>query len=571
MSTTRPISRETGSGPIVPRPEVVPLTPRPRYIGLGTSFYSTAMTRRQLLQLAAAAPLPGEHVLDNGISLPDSWPPRRDSLPYEPMPVPYLESPPQVIPIDTGRQLFVDDFLIAESTLTRVFHSAEYHPACPIVRPDRPWETNAAGPVAMPFSDGVWYDPNDRLFKLWYMAGYWGPLAYASSTDGIHWEKPPVGVRPGTNIVLDIPRGSTTVWLDHRTEHPGRRFKLFRQIASAPPTFALHFSPDGIHWSGPVALSGTSKDRSTLFYNPFRKVWVYSLKDDNRDGRMRRYWENRDIIAGFDWTKRTAPPWVGADPLDAQRPGLRSPAQLYNLDCVAYESLLLGLFTIWRGQPSDRAKPNEVLAGFSRDGFHWSRPHRKALLAVSERHGDWNWANVQSAGGCLLVVRDKLYFYCSARAGVPGSKDSGVCTTGLATLRRDGFASLQAGTAGGTMTTRPVEFTGAYVFVNAAAASGELRVEILDSAGKPALQCSAANCEPIRADGTCIPVRWKGVKELSRIHGLPLRFRFHLRSGALYSFWVSPNESGASRGYVAAGGPGFTGPVDTVGQASYDT
>jgi hypothetical protein len=37
-------------------------------------------------------------------------------------------------------------------------------------------------------------------------------------------------------------------------------------------------------------------------------------------------------------------------------------------------------------------------------------------------------------------------------------------------------------------------------------------------------------------------------------------------NGRLYSFWVSPDASGASYGYVAAGGPGFTGPTDTVGE-----
>jgi len=47
--------------------------------------------------------------------------------------------------------------------------------------------------------------------------------------------------------------------------------------------------------------------------------------------------------------------------------------------------------------------------------------------------------------------------------------------------------------------------------------------------------------------------------------GHVVRFRFCLTNGRLYSFWVSPNESGASCGYVAAGGPGFTGPTDTVG------
>jgi hypothetical protein len=43
--------------------------------------------------------------LYNGIVLPDAWPPDTlDPNCYAPMPVPYLENPPDVIPIDVGRQ-----------------------------------------------------------------------------------------------------------------------------------------------------------------------------------------------------------------------------------------------------------------------------------------------------------------------------------------------------------------------------------------------------------------------------------------------------------------------------------
>ena len=50
---------------------------------------------------------------------------------------------------------------------------------------------------------------------------------------------------------------------------------------------------------------------------------------------------------------------------------------------------------------------------------------------------------------------------------------------------------------------------------------------------------------------------------LALLAGRPVRFRFHLANAKLYSFWVSPDLSGASHGYVAAGGPGFTGAMDT--------
>src|SRR5205823_2009324 len=112
-----------------------------------------------------------------------------------------------------GRQLFVDDFLIERTTLKRTHHRAEYHPASPVLRPDRPWEKlGAQGPAAMVFSDGVWYDPKDRLFKMWYMAGILRATAYATSTDGIRWTKPALDVRKATNLVQEEPRDSSTTW-----------------------------------------------------------------------------------------------------------------------------------------------------------------------------------------------------------------------------------------------------------------------------------------------------------------------------------------------------------------------
>src|SRR5262249_24812334 len=133
---------------------------------------------------------------------------------------------------------------------------------------------------------------------------------------------------------------------------------------------------------------------------------------------------------------------------------------------------------------------------------------RRAFIPVSENHGDWNWGNVQSAGGCCLVVGDQLWFYVSGRAGVRGSPASGVCSTGLATLRRDGFASMDADAAGGTLTTRPVRFRGKHLFVNANAAAGELRAEVLDASGKALEPFTLANCEPARGDRTLLAVRW---------------------------------------------------------------
>jgi hypothetical protein len=521
----------------------------------------------------------------NGVRLADPWPPRRRSLADMPITPPYLIDPPAVIPIDVGRQLFVDDFLIERMSLVRTFHRADYHPANPVLTPAMPWEKHDSyadrththpNPAAMPFSDGIFFDPQSRLFKMWYMGGYQENTCYATSTDGIHWNRPSLDAA-GTNIVRSAHRDSSTVWIDLHEADPGRRYKM----ASWHQYYLEQFiSPDGVHWTK-TGDSGYAGDRTTFFYNPFRNVWVFSLRSASEAGpRHRLYWETKDFVGGTRWKQNDPVLWVGADKMDPMRPDYHIPTELYNLDCVAYESIVLGLFTIFRGERPQREKPNDVCIGYSRDGFHWARPDRDVFLPVSEHPGDWNWANVQSAGGGCLVVGDTLYFYVSGRQGVIGTSDPGVCSTGLATLRRDGFVSLdhpgsersvqrvQTGShalAPGTLITRAVRFSGNHLFVNIAAPGGELRAELLDVDGNTIAPYSSATCVPVRGDSTCARVVWTSAADLASVANRPVRFKFTVTNGSLYAFWVSADPNGASRGYVAAGGPGFTSDIDTVG------
>lgn len=544
--------------------------------------------------------------LCNGIVLPDNWPPRADPK-YQPMPVPYLDRKniPAVIPIDVGRQLFVDDFLIESTTnLVRTYHRADYHPANPILKPDRPWETfqardwekvgdtpasdehrklrlyNRRRPTACAFSDGVWWDPQEQIFKLWYMGGFNKSTCYATSHDGIHWQKPLLDVEPGTNIVLRHNRDSATIWLDRNETDPSRRYKMF--VTEEHPAWTIdyalvvRFSPDGIHWSKPLTPPQHLGDRTTVFYNPFRQVWAFSIRSAHGGiGRDRSYREHTDILA--PWDSALTVFWTGADPLDPRNPDPRLrhiQPELYNLDCMAYESLLLGQFCIWQGEepapPGGRPNPkrNQIFLGFSRDGFHWYRPDRRPFMGCNSQDPKaWNWGNVQSVGGGCLVLGDKLHFHCSGWSKAHDPKDPlPVLSTGLATLRRDGFASMDAGDVSGTLTTRPVCFRGKHLFVNIDSGSGgQLRVVALDKQGKPIEPFTLDACLPLTADKTLLQVKWAGGSDLSRLAGQAVRFRFHLRNAKLYAFWISPRASGASYGYVAAGGPGLTGDRDTVG------
>lgn len=517
--------------------------------------------------------------LYNGVTLPATWPPQL-RLPFaHPVTPPYLADPPAVIPIDVGRQLFVDDFLIARTNLTRTTHRAQYHES-PVLRPERPWEVRdeyaertqtIPNPTAMPFSDGVFYDPEDRLFKMWYMGGYSMATCLAVSADGIAWRRPAFDVVPGTNIVDAAHRDSSTVWLDLFETDRTRRYKM---AYWDDHTLHLFVSGDGIHWK-PIGRSPRTGDRTTFFFNPFRRQWVFSIRAElsptRISDRYRRYWESPSFDAMPDWNGREPVAWVKADSADLSRLPAPARPELYNLDCVAYESVMLGLFSIWRGESSTREKINEVVAGFSRDGFHWVRPDRRALLPVSESPGQWNFANVQSAGGCCLVVGDELFFYVSGRTGRPGTDAPGVCSTGLARLRRDGFVSMDwlpgespvlRDPGPGHLVTRPLRFSGRYLFVNADVTGGALRAEALDAVGQPIAPFTRDRSVPVTANGTRLAVTWAGVDSLEALAGRAVRFRFELTRGRIYAFWVSPWPSGESQGYPAAGGPGFGGPID---------
>lgn len=540
----------------------------------------------------AFAAAPSGELLYNGIQLPAQWPPRY----AEPdtaalMPVPYLENKPSVIPVNVGRQLFVDNFLISETDLTPTYHTPDFFAGNPVLEPTEEWENTIEGaPYAAPFSDGIWYDEKDGKFKMWYLAGA-GSIhkqdkqtfytCYAESTDGINWIKPELDLVPGTCLVDSANRDAATVWLDRNEKDPAKRYKLFnveRRPTDRRWQFILKYSPDGIHWSEGVAQSGDLYDRSSVFYNPFRNVWCISMRySTNVSSRSRAYLENEDpeVAVSMAHRVRKGIPdknmvyWFTPDNLEPRHPQFPEVEPgIYNFDAIPYESIMLGQYAVWQGPENNICgklgvqKRNEIMLGYSRDGFHFSRPTHDPFMANDTTDGAWNWGNMQSIGGVPLIVGDSLYFYCSGRRLNDIMWDS-YTSTGLAKLRRDGFVSMGTdGAKKGSLTTEPLTFDGQYLFVNAdlAAKGAEMTVEILDIDGNPIPEYSGKNAIPLKKlDSTKKMVEWKETASLASIIGKPVRIRFNLTKGAeLYSFWISPWTTGESRGYTAGGGPSLS-------------
>jgi hypothetical protein len=79
------------------------------------------------------------------------------------------------------------------------------------------------------------------------------------------------------------------------------------------------FSPDGIHWSKPMLPLVNMLDRTTVVYNPFRRVWVCSIRNNTAPGgRGRDYREGSDVLTPWDTVPVVSR--TNADPLDPPIP-----------------------------------------------------------------------------------------------------------------------------------------------------------------------------------------------------------------------------------------------------------
>ena len=539
----------------------------------------------KLLLRANKATGPKPEKLYNGIQLPDIWPPRfGDPASAAPMTVPYLAQRPKVTPIDVGRQLFVDDFLIESTDLKRVFHQAEKFTGNPVFQAETEVEKKRNGVVYLG-QGGVFYEPSEKLFKMFYTAGWRGPLAMATSPDLKHWNRPELGLHGG-NVLL--PEGAAwsagagttagtdnALWYDIHATDPSERIKYLTCWMHVPKaqtvpglTHSLQVS-DGVHWSKPVACNSAASDYGSIFFNPFRNKWVQSIKRDGPRGRCRYYLESNRFLDGADWSKSVY--WTNADNLDRPEPpngyagnaGEGDAPQLYSLAAVAYESVMIGMHQIHRGPDNGVCakggfpKLTDLELGFSRDGFHWDRPDRRGFIRGERTPGAWDRGYLHTTTGVFVVHEDRLVFpYCAYSGDTGGGRSDmyGGAAVGLASLRRDGFASMEAGKQPGVLTTRPVKFKGRHLFVNV---NGEVRVDVLDEGGQ-VLRTSL----PAAGDRTKLIIEWPEGADLSGFAGKNVKFRFHLNQGSLFAFWVTPDQNGTSNGYVGAGGPAFNGTRD---------
>lgn len=501
--------------------------------------------------------------LYNNIILPDDFAEKQSCAED----IPYLKNPPEEIDITIGRQLFVDDFLIEKTDLTPEYHKAKKFEGNPVLYPETEWEKGDL-PVACPKSGGVWYDEEDKIYKMWYEAGWLRNMCYAESKDGINWERPKLDLDKGTNKILtydghafdrfeggiDFLRpDSTTVFIDYLCDK-SEKYKLFLRNPGGEYPGIAATSADGIHFEN-FRFTGKLGDRSTMFYNPFRKKWVYSIRDMlSGCPRTRSYRECDNYLEGACWDEADAHRWMCCDELDKPNPYIRFNPQLYNVDAVGYESIMLGMFQIMYGPENNFCeeagvpKITELMPMYSRDGYNFSRPCRDSLINASYVKGSWDRGYVQSVGGVTIIHGDELWIYYIGFAGDETKKgnfwtENGIYAngaTGIAKLRRDGFVSMKGK---GTLLTRKMFFDGKKTLhINA---KGDVKVYILDSDNNV-----LAESERFSGDSTNYKLNF-GDFSAESLNKKVFRLKFEV-DGEIYSFGAA-DERGDFGGAHAAG------------------
>jgi hypothetical protein len=475
-------------------------------------------------------------------------------------------------------QLFVDDYLVEEqSNVTRSYHPFEKYAANPVMTADKPWEDTYVylyGRV-MPDEGGAGY-------RMWYSAlDFHDPtgssrVLYATSTDGIVWDKPNLGIRQWNGnadnnmfIPRDRPNHIMSVMHTPWDPDPACQYRLINfdgAYDAWPAGYDAACSADGIHLAdlpnNPVidATAVGVGDVAQFTWDPWGKRYLGYVKVAVDDQGLRRRTVGLSATADFaSWPSAAPPVVLQPDALDdawAIQAGLdlaTNRTHFYGVSVFPYQTMFIGLLWIFRASdPPNCGHDCEPTAGYifgtihvelasSRDGVSWTREQgdaaagRPATLALGAE-GEWDSMMLFTANDPLLEDGEiKLYYGgCDENHGSIGT--NGSAAIGLATLRKDGFASLDAAASTGTVTTKALAGMNGELHVNANVASGgALAVEVLDDAGQVIPGYGAADCQPLTEDSLDAVVRW-GSRTALPAYPCALRLRFVLQDAALYSF-----------------------------------
>ena len=504
----------------------------------------------------------------------------------------------QIRDIGNHKELFIDEAPIASMKNVILTMNAPYQDHEPVFLPEAPWEYRIH-PYATVMREG-------DIFRLWYLAYEWDPpagvelpvagtaedarlfwkhtrgrLCYAESTDGVHWERPNLGLveyrGSGDNNILGPTThdpvqqagwNAGTVFKDP-TAPPQSRYKLWSEIkvaAEGKSGLTGFCSPDGLRWTANEnnPLPGPCDCLNVVFWDERIQQYVGYSRLWTADSRGDRYRAVRRLVSPDFENWEDMGHVLGADEVDLALPVKRQRQSRQIMDfhgnCVfkypGTSDAYLALPEVWWHWSANpfpaEGRDQEQMGGFpdsvdvqlatSRDGIKWQRSGgRNPFLRLGSR--DAGDSRMIYAFTQPVQVGDELWIYYGGfRYGISEGVALKRGAYFRARLRLDGFISADAPYEGGEWVTVPLRFHGERLALNAdTSAGGAIRVQIEDEDGTPIAGHSMGEADEVNGNSVRHFASWAGGAHVGELAGRVVRLRFMMNGCKLYSFQFVDN------------------------------
>ncbi len=481
------------------------------------------------------------------------------------------------VPVKAGQaQLFVDDFLIESQTnLRRTLHQPVKDNGGQV-----PMLAAREGAGLLAYGSIV-YDPRLKRYVM-FVQGFLprGPrqMYRLTSADGLTWDTKTHDALELVEMDLDLgplpPDAKGSFGIDlfscfydlKDARYPYKGWLWFANAGNEWEGIWYVRSADGIKWERPhQVFSGYARpgdescrtitqngrtifgpgDVTTFYHDPVEDRFLGLFKffsgvaiTPGYNSRSRAYAFMDRMDEPFDTERITH---VELLPAMAQKNGDTPFDEYYASTAWRYESLWLGGLKIYHREgdyPYSAANCAFLKLVVSRDGLHWKKVPFLNDAGVPEvflPNGTEGGNKGLNDGGYIsefsqgpLRVGDELIYYYSASSWGKGNRETIIQGGGIfrSRLRIDGFVSVDWG----TLTTRPLAFTGERLTVNGI---GPITVRVLDRTG------NARAVAKIDGDSLRHEVTFDG-RSLKQVapDGVA-RLQFTVASdGTLYSFTV---------------------------------
>jgi hypothetical protein len=376
----------------------------------------------------------------------------------------------------------------------------------------------------------------DQL-KMWYDAADAAGahrLGYATSVDGVNWERPELGLvevnGSSANNIVNLPgtrlRGSAVaVLLDPDDPDPERRYKLVADAMPAGYTencFTVAFSPDGLRWRAEAARStpsplleigGIVRYRGLYYVNGQGKANGVPNWTNHRRARVRRLvtFASADFEHWSPWSAMgldRAPDLTG--PLTDDRVNQDEEVHL-GTSVWNRGNVLVGIYGQWHGHPTGdrRLVTMDLGLALSHDALHWQEPLPNFRI-VPAREQPESPVGIQPTlmhGQGMSNVGDRtLYWFSLWR----GNETGGVRAV---SWERDRFGSLKPfDPAKARAISTPIQIQGgaAQIRLNVSGLGEHtrLRVNLVDPGFRAIPGYSGDAAAVVVDNGFEVPLRW---------------------------------------------------------------